>query len=190
MKKITPELVESLELCWDGSKAEQAAAEAGGKFAAQKAATPAEVLGMSHVSYEDAMYVVCQPEVAPEAALYEFAAQVAEELIPVAVKDYGLEFAQIETLNEAIAAARSGDAERIALAAKETHRVCRNAIMGDPDKSLSASLKSVRAAVKPEAGQAALGAGWHAAQSVKNKDPKGFEKEKASQRERLAQLVG
>lgn len=183
-EKLTPELVEALGMCWTAADAQKILDVTPGN---PTELSVSQVVAHKAVAYEDAMSAVCRTDVTPEGLLRAFAIEKAEEQVVNAVKDFGTH----GIFQEAIAAAKSGDAEKIQQASRAIHRVTRALIHNSPDNRIGhLALKAIRACVHADAGEAALGAAAHSAERAGwVGDKAGLKKEQDAQRKRLAKIV-
>lgn len=179
---LTAEEVESMGMCWTQAQAQEVADQHGGKTTY----SVKEILNM-RISYADAMSAVCRTEVTPGDKLRAFAAEKAQNAVTQAAQDFGSH----EIFAECVAAARSGDAERMQQASRKVHRLSRQLFTKQPDNRIGhLAVKCIRACVHADAGEAALGAASHAAERAGwVGGEKGLEDEKNAQRQRLGKLA-
>ena len=149
--------------------------------------TVREILKM-RITHGDAMFAVCRTEVISEDKLRAFAAEKAQDAITHATKDFGTH----AIFQECVAAAKSGDAERMQEASRKVHRLSRQLIPSQPNNKLgSLAIRCIRACVHADAGEAALVTGAHAAERAGwVGGEQGLEDEKNDQRHRLGQIAG
>lgn len=168
-RKITAQLALDLNLCYDQATAEAAQA-AGGR----SEYTVDELLTEDFISHDDAMFMVCREEVTPAKVLRDFATLVASQALVTVTE--GLPNAG--PFVKAVAFLKEGDADErpqeLAEHAEAVQKFMVSALViegtGDwtkPDKiaayeHLLRAAKGVRAALKPNAGEAAYAAANHA----------------------------
>jgi hypothetical protein len=178
--KLNTEKAVALGLCWSEAQCDEFAAkmEASG-FHRGNEYTVGELLTAKHIGYDDAMFAVCREEVTPTKVLRDFATLVAVEALKVVIR--GLP--NHAPFKKAVAFLQEGDAddrpEELAEHSETVQKFMVSALViegvGDwtqPDKIAEYELllkacKGIRAALKPNAGEAAYASALHAYRSVK-----------------------
>lgn len=164
--KLNTELALSLGFCWTQEQCEEFAEKHGGN----DEFTVDALLLAKHISYDDAMFGSCSTAVTPVPVLREFAAQIARENLVVVAKAKG----GARPLSDAVEFIESGtaddDPDTLAQHAENIQNYMVGQLViegigdaGDPVKvarheALLCAAKAVRAATKPNAGEAAYSA--------------------------------
>lgn len=174
--KITPDIAVDLKLCYSMEQA-QAASVAGGKGEDGEYTVDQLLLG-NFISHDDAMFMVCRPEITPAKVLREFAALVASRELSIITKQLGGARPFIDAVDFLQEGAADERPEELAEHAEAIQKYMVSALViegpGDFDKPdkireykrLMNACKAVRAATKPNPGEAAYGAALWAYKSA------------------------